>query len=243
MVVGGLVAHPFDAARDVLTFYRDFTASLPDELSVFAGLVHAPDGSGTKLAAFVVCHAAPEEQANADLEPLLAFGPPARVQVGPMPYPVVNTLLDDAYPRGALNYWKSSFLRALDDAAIGAMIDAFASCPSPMSAMVIEHFHGAVTRVPLEATAVPHRSPGFNVVITGEWMDPAATGENIAWTRSTYEALQPYVLDRRYVNYLDGDEGADAVRAAYGPHLDRLREVKRRHDPDNVFRHNQNIAP
>jgi FAD/FMN-containing dehydrogenase len=243
IVVGGLVAHPFEAAREVLEFYRDFTKDLRDEFSVFAGLVHAPDGSGMKLAAFVVCHSGSEDQANADLEPLLAFGSPAMVEVGPMPYPVMNTLLDDSYPRGVLSYWKSSFLRQLDDATIDTMIDRFAVCPSPMTAMVIEHFHGAVTRVPLAATAVPHRDPGYNVVITSEWMDPAVTDENIAWTRDTYAALQPHALDRRYVNYLDDDDGSAAVRSAYGPHFDRLREVKRRYDPHNTFRHNHNIEP
>ena len=127
-VTGGLVAHPFEAAGDVLRFYRDFTQDLPDELMVLAGLVHAPDGSGTKLAAFVVCHSGDPALAEVDLKPLLAWGSPVVVSVGPMPYPVMNTLLDDAYPEGALNYWKSSFVRDLDDGLIDAVVDRFASC-------------------------------------------------------------------------------------------------------------------
>ncbi len=241
-VFGGLVAHPFSAAKEALRFYREFTASVPDDLSVFAGLVHAPDGSGVKLAAFVICHAAPA-QAERDLQPLLAFGSPAVVQVGPMPYPAVNMMLDAGYPRGALNYWKLSFLRQLNDDAIDALVDGFASCPSPMSATVIEHFHGAVTRVGLSNTAVPHREPGYNVVITSVWMDPAGTDDNIAWTRAAYAALVPHLARRRYVNYLDHDESADAVEAAYGPNYPRLAEVKRRYDPENLFRLNQNIKP
>lgn len=241
-VFGGLVAHPFPAAKEALRFYRDFTASVRDELSVFSGLVHAPDGSGVKLAAFVICHAAPE-RAEVDLRPLLAFGSPAMVQVGPMPYPAVNMMLDGGYPRGALNYWKSSFLRALDDAAIEALVDGFAACPSPMSAIVIEHFHGAVTRVNVSDTAVPHREPGYNVVITSVWTDPAATNENVSWTRAAYRALEPHLARRRYVNYLGDDESGDAVQAAYGPNYSRLAELKRRYDPDNLFRLNQNIEP
>jgi FAD/FMN-containing dehydrogenase len=242
-VVGGLVAHPFAAAKDVLRFYREITASVPDELTVFGGLVHAPDGSGLPLAALVICHCGSPEQAEKDVRPLRQFGSPALVQVGPMPYPVINTILDDGFPRGALNYWKSSFVRALNDDAIQAMTDRFAACPSPMSAIVIEHFHGAVTRIAASDTAVPHRQPGYNSLIASVWMDPAATNDNIAWTRATYADLEPHFAPRRYVNYLGDDEVGDAIRNAYGPNYARLVEIKRRYDPDNVFRLNQNIAP
>ena len=113
-VFGGLVAHPFHAAKEALRFYGEFTKSVPDELSVFAGVVHAPDGSGVPLVAFIICHAGSQHQAEADLRPLLGFGSPAMVQVGPMPYPAVNMMLDGGFPKGALNYWKASFVRALD---------------------------------------------------------------------------------------------------------------------------------
>lgn len=242
-VYGGLVAHPIGAAKDVLRFYRDFTASVPDDLTVFAGLVHAPDGSGTPLAALIVCHCGDPGQAEKDVRPLLEFGTPVMVQVGPMPYPVMNTILDEGFPRGALNYWKSSFVKALDDDAIGVMIDRFAACPSPMSALVIEHFHGAVTHVGVTDTAVPHREPGYNFLAASVWTDPATTDQNIAWTRATYADLEPYFMQRRYVNYLDDDEPTDAVHRAYGPNYARLVEIKRRYDPSNVFRLNQNIAP
>ena len=243
MVTGGLVAHPFAAAREMLHFYREFTRTVPDELTVFAGLVHAPDGSGTKLAAMVVCHAGTPEQAEKDLAPLLAFGPPALTDVGQMPYPVMNTLLDDAFPRGALNYWKSSFLRDLDDGYIEAAIDAYSTVPSPMSAILLEHFHGAVTRIPVADAAVPHREEGFNLLIPAVWTDPADTDENVAWARTTYDSVRPYLAERRWLSYLDDDDAADAVRAAYGPNYDRLVEVKRRYDPENVFRLNHNIDP
>ena len=243
MVTGGLIAHPFAAAGEMLRFYREFTRSVPDELSAFAGLVHAPDGSGTKLAAMVVCHAGTPEKAEKDLAPLLEFGPPAMTEVGAMPYSVMNTLLDDGFPRGALNYWKSSFLRDLDDGFIGAAIDAYSTVPSPMSAIFLEHFHGAVTRISVDAAAVPHREEGFNLLIPAVWTDPAATDENVAWARATYDSVRPYLADRRWLNYLGDDDSADAVRAAYGPNYDRLVEVKRRYDPDNVFHLNHNIDP
>jgi FAD/FMN-containing dehydrogenase len=241
-VYGGLVAHPFDAARDVLRAYRDFCSTLPDELTVYAGLVHAPDGSGMPLAALVICHAGARERAERDLDPLVSYGSPALSQVGPMPYPAVNQMLDAGYPRGALNYWKSSFLQDLGDDAIDAMVEGFASCPSPMTAIVIENFHGAVTRVPVSETAVRHREPGYNVAITSVWTDPESTEENMKWTRDLYASLEPSFVSRRYVNYLNEDDPG-AIRAAYGPNLDRLAEVKRTYDPTNRFRSNHNIDP
>jgi FAD/FMN-containing dehydrogenase len=242
-VVGGLIAHPYSAARDMLRFYRDFTHSVPDDLSLMAALVHAPDGSGTPLAVMIVCHAGSPEQAEADLRPVREYGSPLMVEVGPMPYPVVNTILDDGFPKGALNYWKSNFVRGLDDELLDAAIAAFAACPSPMSGMVIEHFHGAVTRVGVADTPVPHREPGFNVVIASEWLDPAETERNVAWARDTYTALEPSFISRKWLNYLADDEGLDAIQAAYGQNYARLAEVKRRYDPDNFFRQNHNIAP
>jgi FAD/FMN-containing dehydrogenase len=210
---------------------------------VFAGLVHAPDGSGHKLAAMVVCHAGAPEAAQAELAPFLDFGPPLMAQVGPMPYPVMNTLLDAGYPKGALNYWMSSFTDGLSDTLIDTAVERFASVPSPMTAVLFEHFHGAVTRIEPTATAVPHRAPGWNVFIPSVWTDPAVTDANIAWTRETHAALKPQLSDRRWLNYLDDDAAEDAIRGAYGPNYERLREIKRIYDPENVFHLNHNIAP
>jgi FAD/FMN-containing dehydrogenase len=242
-ITGGLIAHPLDAAPEVLRFYREAAANLSDDASVFAGLVHAPDGSGAKLAALVVFHLGDEQTAGRDLEPFKSFGSPAVVEVGPMPYPVMNTILDEAYPAGALNYWLSSFVDELTDGFIDTAVEQLAATPSPMNAILFEHFHGAVTRIGVTDTAVPHRQPGWNVLIPTEWMDPAETDANIAWTRETFAALRPHFASRRWLNYLGDDQADDAIRDAYGPNYDRLREVKRRYDPDNVFRLNHNIAP
>ena len=242
-VFGGLVIYPFPAAKDVLRFFREFTQTVPDELMLVGGLIHAPDGSGAPLAALAVCHSGSMEQAQDDLRPLLEFGSPVMSEVGPMPYPAVNTMLDDGYPRGALNYWKTSFLRSLDDGVIDIAVDRFAVCPSPMTGIFLELFHGAVTRVDPAATPVPHRRPGYDFLVPSVWTDPQATEENVTWTRETYAAVKPYLADRRWLNYPDDDDGADAVRSAYGPNYERLAAVKRRYDPDNLFRLNHNIEP
>jgi FAD/FMN-containing dehydrogenase len=139
-----------------------------------------------------------------------------------------------------LNYWKQAFVDEVSDGLIAVLIDAFATCPSPMSVLVIEPLHGVAARVPADATAFPYRREGYAVLLCGQWQDPADNETNISWVRETFTALTPHVSDRRYVNYM-GDE--DSARAAYGPQYDRLVEVKRRYDPDNCFRLNQNIDP
>lgn len=243
MVTGGLIAHPIDAAPAMLRFYREAVADASDDLEVFAALVHAPDGSGTKLSAFVLCHAGDPARAEAELAPFKAWGSPLVVDVGPMPYPTMNTILDDGFPTGSLNYWLSSFTRGLSDELIDLAVEQFASTPSPMNAIIFEHFHGAVTRVGVSDTAIPHREAGWNLLIPSVWLDPADTERNVTWSRATHAALSEHLVERRWLNYLGPDQGAGGVRAAYGPNWERLVEVKRRLDPANVFHRNHNIPP
>ena len=243
LVYGGLLAYPFEKARDVLRFYREQCGSLPDEVMAFCGLVHAPDGSGAKLAALVVCHCGPLAEGEAALRKFKAFGSPLMDAVGPISYVALNGMLDDGFPKGALNYWKSSFLDRLGDDAIDALIDAFAACPTPMASLLLEHFHGAVCRVPEDATAYPHRSESFNLAILGQWQSPADTDRCRDWVRTTYAALAPSMAPRRYVNYRGDDETAKDVSSAYGANLPRLRKIKSVYDPKNVFHLNQNISP
>ena len=242
IILGGLLAHPLAAAADVFDFYRQFTKDLPDEVTVFCGLVHAPDGSGMKLCGLPLCHAGDLAQAEADLAPLRAFGPPAMDLVQPMPYPVVNTLLDDTFPRGALNYWKSAFFTELSDAAVQTMIAAFEAAPSIMSAMVVEHFHGEMCRIDPDGHRVSAPGAGLQPRAHRPVARPGGDGRQRGWVRETYAALKEFMAPKFYVNYLADDEG-DLVANAYGPNLDRLVEIKRRYDPDNLFRLNHNIDP
>ncbi|HEY2778444.1 MAG TPA: FAD-binding oxidoreductase [Gaiellaceae bacterium] len=243
MITGGLIAHPIDVAGDLLRFWRDAIKDASDDLSVFAVLAHAPDGSGMKIAAMACCHTGTPEEAERDLEPFTTWGDPIVVHVGPMPYPVMNTLLDAGYPPASLNYWLSNFTTGMSDGLIDTAVERFKTVPSPMSAILLEHFHGAVCRIPVDAIAVPHREEGFNFVLPSVWLDPADTDANVAWTRETQAALGEHLTARRWLNYLADDQGDDAIRGAYGPNYDRLVALKRRVDPDNVFHHNHNIAP
>ena len=240
-IIGGLVAHPFAKARDTLRFYRDITASAPDELTSVAGVFHGPDGS--MLAALVLCYCGPLSSGDPAVKQIKTFGPPVLDAVGPMPYASINQLMDAAYPKGALNYWKSSFLSSLSDEVINTMIDCYARVPSPMTAIALEHWHGATTRVAVGDTAFPHRAVGYNMLLVSEWTNPADTERNIAWTRESYAAMQPFIASGRYVNYLDDDEAGDPAAEAYGPNYARLRQLKTKFDPTNFFHMNQNIRP
>ena len=242
VIIGGLIAYPFAAAWDVLRFYRDVAARLPDDFTVFAGLVHAPDGSGEKLAAIVLCHCGSLADGERAVQPIKSYGAPAMDAIVPMPYCQVNAMLDGGFPRGALNYWKSQFLAALSDDAIRMMIDSFAACPTPMGSLFLEYFHGAVTRIGETDTAFPHRSRGYNLLVLAEWLGHKDNQACITWARDSYAAFQPYLGANRYVNYLADDE-RDAVAAAYGPNYRRLQQIKAKYDPDNVFRINHNITP
>src|SRR5262249_44637633 len=157
---------------DLLKFYRDSTARLPDEHVLFGTLVHAPDGSGTKLAAMATCHCGPRAEAETAIQPLKQFGSPVLDALGPMSYCDLNGMLDAGYPKGALNYWKSSFLKQLSDDAIETMVECFSRCPSPMGQLLIEHVHGAVTQIGVAETAFPHRADGYNFLVLSQWTDP-----------------------------------------------------------------------
>ena len=241
-VYGGPVVHPVGRAREALRFYRELTQAAPDELMVYFSLFADPSVPGEKAVAMIACHCGDPAAAEADLKPLRQFGPPAADLIQPMPYPVINTLSDGGYPKGAFNYWKSAFFTDLTDAPLEIMVDALHQMPSPMSGLAIVPYLGAVTRVDATATAFAHRAPGYSLLIVSQWTDPRDTETNISWAKDTFEALHPYMTDRSYVNNLTAEDGR-MVHRVWGENYQRLVTVKRRYDPDNIFRLNHNIDP
>lgn len=242
-VLKGAVVHPLDAAPEVLAFYRDFTTRVPDELGAQAALLPAPDGSGDKLCGIALCHCgADADRAEADVATARAFGSPVADTVERIPYTQVNRGADDLFPAGLLGYWKSAFFSELSDAAIAVLVDAYERAPTDLCALVIEGFQGAPTRVDPTATAYPHRQAGHNLLLISQWTNPADSDAGIAWARTTFEALTPHMAERAYTNYLPADDHG-RVRQAYGVNYERLVELKRRYDPENLFRLNQNIDP
>ena len=245
MVIGGLIAHPVDAAAGAAALLPRRVAGAPTSLTVFAGLVHAPDGSGHEARRARRLPRRRPDEAERELAPFLASGLAARRRGRPDALPGdEHAARRRVTPTGALNYWRSSFTEGLTDALIDTMVERFATVPSPMTAMLLEHFHGAVTRVRRHRhgrAAPPARLEPPASRRCGPTR-PTRTRTS-RWTRETHAALRPHLADRRWLNYLGDDQGDDAIRAAYGPNYDRLREVKRRYDPENVFHLNHNIAP
>jgi FAD/FMN-containing dehydrogenase len=242
MVFGGLVAWPFSEAGKVLRFFREFTESVPDEVFLLSACLTGPDGG--KLVAIGAAHCGSVADGERVLAPIKAFGSPVMDVLGPVSYTQLNMIIDAGLQKGFRNYWKSNFLASLDDAAIDTFVGAFAKCPSPMTQAIFEHFHGAPTRVEPTETAYALRSAGFNAVLISIWPDEADDAANIQWTRDSYAALQPYTASHRYLNYMDHDDSDDATLAAvYGPNLSRLRKLKAKYDPDNVFHLNVNVEP
>ena len=242
MLMAGAIAWPFSEARAVLRFYREFAESSADEITCIAGVGHAPDGSGAKVAIVGVSYIGAIAEGERALRPIKEFGTPLFDMIQPMSYCDLNGMFDVAYPKGMLYYWKSNFLTSLDDDVVDVAIEMVEHCPSTNSGIFLEHWHGAAVRVPQEQTAFHHRRAGHNLLILSQWRDAAGNAENIAWARQGYARLEPFSAGARYVNYMDHDDGGD-MAGPFGANYTRLAEIKRKWDPDNVFHLNQNIAP
>jgi FAD/FMN-containing dehydrogenase len=160
-----------------------------------------------------------------------------------MPYTALQQMLDDGFPAGLPVYWRSHFLTDLSDDAITKLTEGFKTVTSPLSAVLLEHFGGAVARVDRNATAFDHRDAEYNLAIISRWPDPALADASIAWTRALWDDMTSHARGV-YVNYLGVGEAEDRVRAAYGnDKYARLVELKNRYDPTTLFRYNQKIKP
>ena len=240
-VLGGMVIHPFDRAREVLRFYREFAAAQPDEATTYAAVLTGPDGSA--VVALVACYSGSLTEGEHVLAPLRGFGRPVADTIAPIPYPAMQGLLGPAFPHGRQNYWKSGMTDRISDAAIAAITDFGGRLPSPHTAIAIADCHGAYARVGNTETAYGHRDLQFDIVLLSSWTDPGENDRNVAWTRDLFAALEPELGSGIYVNDLDSDDGGDRVRRAYGANYGRLTTLKRRYDPANLFRMNANIDP
>jgi FAD/FMN-containing dehydrogenase len=239
-VISGLLIHPLERGGDVLRFYRDFVASAPDELTVYAGALTTPDGFDAL--ALVPCYCGEDLDEGARLlEPLRRFGSPVADMLRPVPYVAMQQMMDAAFPYGIRSYWKSNFLRALTDEAIDTFVSFARSRTSPRSICIIEHYHGKAQRVEPDATALALRTEMFDLVILTLW-EEGDPEPHIQWTRQFWTAMKPHSAGTVYVNALSvGDEGR--IHEAYGANYGRLAELKMKYDPANLFRVNHNIQP
>ena len=237
-VLGGMVLYP--QARESLRFYDEFSSTCPDEVSTVGLLTSAPDGS--PVFAVVVCHCGSLEEGERALSPLREFGPPLADMIEPRDYVELQAMTDEAWPPGNLYYWKSSLVRSVSDELIDVLLEHAARKPTPLSVIYFQQLHGAASRVGPEDTAFAHRFDHYNCGAMLETQDPADVEPGIQWARECWRAMQPHVERRNYVNDLSDDDPA-RVPEAYGPGYDRLLELKRKYDPQNVFRLNANVDP
>lgn len=239
-VLGGEVIYPLDQAKKVLRFYRGWSTAAPDELRADATLLSGPHGPALDI---IVCYCGRLEEGEQVLRPLRACGSPMADTVAPVPYATVQNLLTAVFQPGFRHYWKAGFVRTLSDDAIEALVDFFAGAvPGFFAAIAIEHVGGAISRVGPQDTAFTHRDAQHSLLVLRMWSDPAESETNIDWVRRCYRTAEPFLKGGGYVNYL-GDEGEARIRAAYGANYDRLAAIKKKYDPTNFFRLNQNIHP
>ena len=240
LVLAGGLSYPLSAAPRLLPFYDEFVKAAPDELATACSLALTPTGEAT--VSIAACYSGAADEGERVLRPLRTYLAPVEDTIQPMPYLALQSAPDAGFPPGRLHYWKAGWLRSVTGDAIDTLMRFVPRLPSPFSGIGLQQMHGAAARVAPSATAFPHRAEQFDFLVLSQWPDPVDSARNIEWTRELFEAMRPHLQDAVYVNNL-GDEGPDRVRAAYGPNFERLAAVKARHDPENLFRANQNIAP
>jgi FAD/FMN-containing dehydrogenase len=250
IVLGGMLIYPAAAAGELVRFYRDFVLGAPDEVGTGLAFITAPPldfvpepARGKPVVGVVVCYAGPVEEGEERMRPLREFGPPAVDMVQPMPYVAVQQLLDPPNQKGMQNYWTADFLADLPDEAVDVLVEHATNPVSPLTQIILVPGGGAIARVDEDATAFGQRTAPWNIHYLSMWPDPAANEENIAYTRGLATAMKPWTTGRAYLNFI-GDEGIGRVEAAFGTEkYRRLQALKDEWDPENLFRHNQNIPP
>jgi FAD/FMN-containing dehydrogenase len=248
-IIGGPVLYDLADTPEVMRWYRELLPSLPEELSGWIALLTIPPAPpfpehlwGRKACGIVWCYTGPHDRADAVLEPVRSFGSPLVVGLAPMPFTALQSAFDALYPAGLQWYWRADMFPQISDEVIDVNVRFGAQLPTGHSTMHMYPIDGAAARVSADATAFPYREGGWAGVVVGVDPDPANAGAITRWARSYGEALHPFSAGGAYVNFL-GDEGQDRVRAAYRGNYERLAEIKRAYDPENVFHVNQNIPP
>ncbi len=247
--LAGMIVYPAERASELLRFYRDFIATVPDELTsmfLFLKVQQAPylpeSIYGKPAIAIHVCYTGPVEEGQKVLRPLTEVCAPIADSVGVMSYVGLQSMLDSNSPPGLQNYWKSGYLGSLSNDCIDVIVEYASRMTSPLTQVHIQHMQGAVNRIDEEKMSFSHRNALCVLNIVSKWTDPAESDKHMKWTRAFAEAMSPFLCGV-YVNFL-GEEGEGRVRDAYRPDkYERLAALKKLYDPENFFSLNQNIRP
>jgi hypothetical protein len=249
IVLAGMALFPADRGVEIVRAYRDIMIAAPDELTLAVVYLSAPpapfvppEAVGAPMIGIMGCYAGGIEDGQRAVEPVRALGPIVDL-IGPMPYTVLQTMIDEGNPHGIQYYNKAHYLTELSDEAIDVFIAQGAGKTAPMSYMLLFPFGGATVRSVGGETAMGNRETRYIFVLISAWSDPGESERHITWTRDVWSALQPFSTGSIYVNDLN-DDPPDAVRTAYeSATYRRLVDVKNKYDPGNLFRLNQNIKP
>ncbi len=248
-ILAGLLVFPLQQAKQVLTRYREFVESAPEELSVWAVLRLAPplpflppEVHGKEVLVLAVFYAGDIAAGQKLTAPLRTFGDPYGEHLGGMPYTQWQKAFDPLLTPGSRNYWKSHNFTELSDGALDTMIEFAGKLPSPQCEIFLGLLSGAANRVDVESMAYPHRDAKFVLNVHTRWDEPSEDAGCIAWARSFFKASAAYAASGAYVNFMTEDEG-DQVARAYGANYARLVQIKRVYDPNNIFHLNHNIKP
>jgi FAD/FMN-containing dehydrogenase len=251
IVLGGMLLHPFSRAKELLRFWRDYIETAPDELSVSPAILTAPPApfvpehmKGQLAAGLIVCYAGSPQEGEEVVRHLKEFGPPEVDLVQPMPYTVVQTLIDPANPPGRRNYWKAENMNELSEEAIDTLVDHTATITSPFSVILIEPKGHAISQVREDETAIGGRDAAHTLYAFSMWENPSEDDTHITWTRELMEAMEPFITPGVSLNFTS-DQGQERVKDFFGRDgkYDRLIALKNKYDPNNLFRLNQNIRP
>ena len=248
-VLSGLIVHPLEKAGELLPEFRRIANEAPDELTIWAVMRKAPplpflptEWHGKEVLIFAACYSGDMEEGQKAVKPLRALGSPIADVISPHQFTDWQAAFDPLLTPGARNYWKSHDFTDFPNAAIKVILDAVRSLPSPECEVFIAHVGGAMARVDANATAWANRDAHFIMNAHTRWRDKAQDSACIAWARQLFEATAPFASGSVYVNFMPEDEN-ERVEKAYGANYWQLAEIKRRYDPDNFFRMNQNIRP
>jgi FAD/FMN-containing dehydrogenase len=248
-IFAGLMVFPFSQAKQILRRYRQFVNSAPEELNVWAVLRKAPplpflpeNVHGKEVVILPIFYSGAVAEAEKLIAPLRAFGDAHGEHLGAQPYVAWQKAFDPLLTPGARNYWKSHNFTELADGAVDSIIESAGKLPSPQCEIFIGLIAGAPNRIAPDATAYGHRDAKFVLNVHGRWDEAKDDKKCIGWARDFFNASAPYASAGAYVNFMTGEEG-DRVVAAYGSNYDRLVQIKKRYDSDNIFHLNQNIKP
>jgi FAD/FMN-containing dehydrogenase len=248
-VVAGPTLFELDRGPEILRFWDEYIAQAPEDINGWFGFLTVPPADPfppelqlKKMCGIVWCATCEPERAHELMAPVRELKP-ALDGVQEMPFPVLQSAFDALYPKGQQWYWRADFVDELTDEAIAIHLEHAKELPTPQSTMHLYPIDGAAHRVGSGDTAFAYRSARYGQVIVGVDPDPANNERMSRWAREYHDALHPHSAGGAYVNMMMHDEGPDRVRASYRDNYDRLVEVKRRYDPRNLFRVNQNIAP